>query len=116
MADIIADCQFDFSGANVAVTGGGQGLGRAYAKAFAKAGATVFILERNYQNACNVVSEINKSGGQAMAYELDVGNVKDIATVFDNVIAQYSSMIYRTTSKLRRSWALRACCSPMACG
>ena len=92
MTDMIADCRFDFSGANVAVTGGGQGLGRAYAKAFAEVGATVFILERNYQNACNVVSEITVSGGQAIAYELDVGNAKDITKVFENVIAQYSSI------------------------
>ncbi len=92
MTDMIADCRFDFSGANVAVTGGGQGLGRAYAKAFAEVGATVFILERNYQNACNVVSEITESGGQAIAYELDVGNAKDITKVFENVIAQYSSI------------------------
>ena len=89
---MIADCRFDFSGANVAVTGGGQGLGRAYAKAFAEVGATVFILERNYQNACNVVSEITESGGQAIAYELDVGNAKDITQVFEKVIAQYSSI------------------------
>ena len=89
---MIADCRFDFSGANVAVTGGGQGLGRAYAKAFAEVGATVFILERNYQNACNVVSEITESGGKAIAYELDVGNAKDITKVFENVIAQYSSI------------------------
>ena len=46
---MIADCRFDFSGANVAVTGGGQGLGRAYAKAFAEVGATGFIIERNYK-------------------------------------------------------------------
>ena len=99
---MIADCRFDFSGANVAVTGGGQGLGRAYAKAFAEVGATVFILERNYQNACNVVSEITESGGQAIAYELDVGNAKDITKVFENVIAQYSSI--DVLSHLGASW------------
>ena len=43
MTDMIADCRFDFSGANVAVTGGGQGLGRAYAKAFAEVGALSLI-------------------------------------------------------------------------
>ena len=47
------------------VTGAGQGIGRVFAKALAKAGAAVAILERNVPGADRVALEIAQDGGQA---------------------------------------------------
>ena len=84
-----ARCNFDFSGTHVAITGGGQGLGRAYAKAFTSAGAVVFILDRNFENACKVTDEIKAADGTAFAYQLDVGKLDDVSDVFSTIINEH---------------------------
>jgi len=56
----------------VIVTGGGQGLGRAYAHAFAAQGAIPVIAELNGENARRVAQEIEQKGGRALAVETDV--------------------------------------------
>ena len=84
-----ARCEFNFSGSHVAITGGGQGLGRAYAKAFALAGAMVFILDRNFESACRVVDEIKAADGTAFAYQLDVGRLDDVSDVFGRIVKDH---------------------------
>jgi len=54
------------------VTGGSQGLGRAFARALAGAGHAVVISDRNLRGAANVVAEIEAAGGTALAVETDV--------------------------------------------
>ncbi|MEE8334167.1 MAG: SDR family oxidoreductase [Alphaproteobacteria bacterium] len=56
----------------VIITGGGQGLGRAYAHEFAAQGAIPVIAEINAENARRVVQEIEQKGGRALAVETDV--------------------------------------------
>ncbi|MSQ49940.1 MAG: 3-oxoacyl-ACP reductase FabG [Betaproteobacteria bacterium] len=56
------------------VTGAGQGLGRAFAKAFAKVGATAVIAERNKITAAAVAAEVLQAGGKALAIETDVAD------------------------------------------
>jgi 3-oxoacyl-[acyl-carrier protein] reductase len=56
------------------VTGAGQGLGRAFAKAFGKAGATAVIAERNTRTAAAVAEEVMQAGGKALAVETDVAD------------------------------------------
>lgn len=46
----------------VVVTGGGGGIGKAICETFAKAGATVYILDLNVKNADTVACEIKKKG------------------------------------------------------
>ncbi|MCB0871679.1 MAG: SDR family NAD(P)-dependent oxidoreductase, partial [Solirubrobacterales bacterium] len=58
----------------VIITGGGQGLGRAYAHAFGARGAKVVIADINAENADNVVSEVTAAGGTAMAVTTDVAD------------------------------------------
>jgi len=54
------------------VTGAGQGIGEAYAKGLATAGAAVCIAEINEENARRVASEIVQAGGQAIYTATDV--------------------------------------------
>lgn len=56
------------------ITGGGQGLGRAFALAFAAEGARVVIAERNEERATAVAAEISAAGGEALALATDVAS------------------------------------------
>lgn len=69
---------FDVNDHVVIVTGGGQGIGRAFARNFALAGAVTVIAELNIEKARAVVGEIEAEGGQALAVETDVGNPESL--------------------------------------
>ncbi|MDT3686106.1 MAG: glucose 1-dehydrogenase [Pseudorhodoplanes sp.] len=68
------------------ITGAGQGIGRTFAKAFAKAGAIPIIAERNMKTAQAVAEEILADQGQALAIETDVADpasIKSMAAAVD---------------------------------
>jgi NAD(P)-dependent dehydrogenase (short-subunit alcohol dehydrogenase family) len=62
----------------VIVTGAGQGIGRVFAKAFAKAGARVVVAELNEQRAEGVAEEILRADGQVLAVTTDVADPASI--------------------------------------
>jgi NAD(P)-dependent dehydrogenase (short-subunit alcohol dehydrogenase family) len=61
-----------------AITGGGQGIGRATALHFARAGYAVSIADPVVDAGQDVADMIRKSGGQALFVETDVGAVADV--------------------------------------
>lgn len=63
----------------VVVTGGARGIGRAIAEAFARSQATVLVLDRDLAPAEEVAAAIQRSGGKAAAFALDVAD----GTAFD---------------------------------
>ena len=63
---------FDLSGKVAVVTGGNTGLGEAFAKALAEVGAKVALAARTRKRSEAVVTEIEASGGEAMAVDLYV--------------------------------------------
>jgi NAD(P)-dependent dehydrogenase (short-subunit alcohol dehydrogenase family) len=62
----------------VIITGGGQGIGRVFAKAFAKAGARVVIAEVNESKAEAVAEDILREVGKVLAVTTDVADPASI--------------------------------------
>ena len=66
------------TGKKCVVTGGGRGIGRGIALAFAKEGADVAIIDRITANAEQVAAEVQALGVKAFAYDADVSNETSI--------------------------------------
>ena len=73
----------------VIVTGSGQGIGRVFAKAFAKAGARAVIAELNEGKAAAVSKEIMDAGGEALAVTTDVADEASIKDMIEVVEDKY---------------------------
>jgi len=68
----------DLNGHVALVTGASQGIGRACAITLANAGAKVALAARNQEKLAEVVSEITKAGGEAVAFKIDVASEDEI--------------------------------------
>jgi 3-oxoacyl-[acyl-carrier protein] reductase len=71
------------------VTGGGQGIGRAYALRFAREGAQVAVADVNDSNAASVVREIESAGGQGFACKVDVSDEASCGALANAVHERY---------------------------
>lgn len=65
---------FDLEGRTAVITGGGQGLGRAYCLGFAEQGAKVAVVDVNAETAANVAREITDAGGTAVGFQTDISS------------------------------------------
>ena len=62
----------------IVITGGGHGIGRAYARRCAQEGARVVIVDIDGEAAASVASEIVASGGAAIGHQADVRNLASL--------------------------------------
>jgi NAD(P)-dependent dehydrogenase (short-subunit alcohol dehydrogenase family) len=71
----------DLTGQVALVTGGGRGLGRAFAIALAKAGARVAVTARTAEPLAQTVAMVERAGGRALAIPGDVSAPDAVAHV-----------------------------------
>ncbi len=71
------------------ITGGGSGIGAATAKAFAKEGAEIAILDRD-ETAAKAVAK--KIGGKALAIACDVTDPASVKAAFDQVVTKFGGV------------------------
>jgi NAD(P)-dependent dehydrogenase (short-subunit alcohol dehydrogenase family) len=69
---------FDLTGQTAIVTGASRGLGQAFARALAHAGADLILTSRNRGDLAAFTAEIEALGRNATAVELDVRNQASI--------------------------------------
>lgn len=86
MAMTDSDSQRPLNGQVALITGGGRGIGRAIAIAYAEAGATVCVTARTSSEIDQVVSEIEQSGGQAFAVTCDVSDRSSVEGMIERTI------------------------------
>jgi NAD(P)-dependent dehydrogenase (short-subunit alcohol dehydrogenase family) len=76
----------------VIVTGGGTGIGRATAIAFAREGASVVIGNRNEQRGVEVVEQIKRAGGKAVFQRTDVQSPGEIEALVHRAVETYGRL------------------------
>jgi 3-oxoacyl-[acyl-carrier protein] reductase len=74
------------------VTGAASGIGRATARLFADEGARIAVVDRDAEGVARVAQEIEKAGGSAAAWELDVQDVARIHQVVGEVVARFGGL------------------------
>jgi NAD(P)-dependent dehydrogenase (short-subunit alcohol dehydrogenase family) len=82
----------EFEGKVALVTGGGSGIGRATALAFAREGAQVVIGNRNVQRGEEAVSMIRDAGGKATFRRTDVLIAAEIEALVNYAVSEYGGV------------------------
>ena len=75
--------KFRLDGQLALVTGASSGLGQHFAQVLAQAGARVALAARRVDKLQSLVEDIQRSGGEAMAVALDVGDAASVRACFD---------------------------------
>jgi NAD(P)-dependent dehydrogenase (short-subunit alcohol dehydrogenase family) len=77
----------EFAGKVTLVTGGGSGIGRAVALAFAGQGAVVAVAGRTEATLAETVRLIEQAGGRGIAVPADVTSEPEVTAMVDTVVA-----------------------------
>lgn len=76
----------------VAITGGGKGLGRAMALAFAAEGAQIAALDINTADLAETCAQCTKLGVRAAAYKTDVTDEAQVIASLDAVVGDFGRL------------------------
>jgi len=71
------------------ITGGGRGIGRAFALRYAEEGAKLLIPDISLERAEGVAKEIKAKGGEAVAMEVDISDENATKKIAEKVMQQY---------------------------
>lgn len=82
----------DLAGRVVVITGGGQGIGRAYALAFGASKAIPVIADINPRAVADTVREIHAAGGRALGIETDVASAASVEAMTASTLAEFGRL------------------------
>ena len=74
------------------ITGGGTGIGRAIALAFAREGASVAVAGRRLEKLREVISEVQKQGGTGLAMECDVTRAREVERAVKGTVERFGRL------------------------
>jgi 3-oxoacyl-[acyl-carrier protein] reductase len=74
------------------VTGAGRGIGAATARALARAGACVALVDRDPATLTQTAEQIALAGGEALAFALDVTDAFAVERAFDRVVDEWQRL------------------------
>ncbi len=80
------------SGKVALITGGGTGIGRAIALAFAREGASVAVAGRRLEKLREVIVEVQKAGGAGLAMECDVTRARDVERAVKGTVERFGRL------------------------
>lgn len=84
--------RFRLNGRTSLVTGGGQGIGRAFCHALAEAGAAVAVVDMRLDLAEEVAQELVQKGVEAIAVQADVTKPEQVQAMVDAVLAKWGKL------------------------
>ena len=74
------------------ITGGGSGIGKASALAFAREGSKVVVADVNVDGGDETVRLIQDTGGEATFVRADVSNASDVSAMLDHAVQTYNRL------------------------
>ncbi len=83
---------FRLDGKKALVTGGGQGLGKAFARTLAEAGADVAISDIRGETASNAAEDVRALGRQALAIRADISRMDDVTQMVGKVMKTWGRL------------------------
>ena len=84
--------KFSLEGQVGVVTGGGQGLGKAFSLAFAEAGADIVVAEINPETGLKTIEEIQKLGRRSLWIETDVRKKTSVEAMVEKTVAEFDKL------------------------
>lgn len=82
----------NFTGKSVIVTGGGKGIGEAFAKGFAEAGANVVVADIDEAAAHEAAGRIRAGGKSAIGVTVDVTSLESCRSMADTASDKFGSV------------------------
>jgi NAD(P)-dependent dehydrogenase (short-subunit alcohol dehydrogenase family) len=97
MTDVVLSAKpilerFRLDGKTALVTGGAQGIGRAYAHALADVGASVAIVDMMLPLAEETAGELVHKGADAIAVKADVTKADEVQSMVDTIVRKWGKL------------------------